>query len=364
MANDIVEISIRTAKELISFFDSAMNPYTDYNVTVEDDIDMTDYGTITKTTTKATSSTQCNVTINLNSHTIKNVYPIFVPFISIDGYQLTVKNGYITNCLLNTGSMIKISRILYNSSSSTFKKVFSSVNDVIENYNSIYVLKFENIGFSILGCNFYDTAIEPATILPYNHYSGNYGFLPAVLFKSCSFYIRAYNYEPATNDAVYMNCSFYYDVEYKKIDFYNQNSDNFYHRNNMYCFCTFNGKIKKSPDYVDVSGNETIIGYMYNSFFDVETDIEKPLFIACNVDKTVYTYYRDFHQDSYETSTEGVDFDATTVYNLEKYLPEVVEGKNSCPVLGATGLTDAEMHNTEKLLGLGLLAIDASGESV
>lgn len=365
MANsEIVEISIRTAEELVSFFDSSMNNYADYNVIIENDIDMINYGVITKTTKKATGSTQNNITIDLNGHTIKNIYPVFVPFIEISGYQLTIKNGYITNCLINTGSMINITSLFYQPTFSTFKSIFSSVNDTTDHYNSIYSLKFENVGFSILGCNFYDTAIECATILQYKHSTSFYSFLPAMLFKSCSFYIRAYNYEPATNDAVYMNCSFYYDVEYKKIDFYIQNSSDFYHRNNMYCFCTFNGKIKKSPDYVDVSGNETIIGYMYNSYFDVETDIEKPLFIACNVDKTVYTYYRDFHQDSYGTSTDGKDFDATTVYNSEKYLPEIVEGKNCCPVLGATALSDAEMHDTEKLLEIGLLAIDASGDGV
>lgn len=365
MANETqVNISISTPQELINFFSETIETNTDYNVTIENDIDMIDYGVISTSCRKATSDNRySNVIVDLNGHTIKNIYPIFVPFIILTGYCFKIKNGYIENVLVNTGSMINVATLHCSITTNTFKNIFSSVNDTINNYNSVYSVVFENVGFSLLGCNFYDTSIMNASVAYYNHSSLSYSFLPAFLFKSCSFYIRSYNLEPMTNDAIFMNCSFYYDVEYKKIDFYNQKSSNYFHRNNMYVFCTFNGKMKKSPDYVDVTGNETIIGYMYNSYFNVETDIEKPLYIACQVDQATYTYYRQLHIDSYNTDTTDYVFDTTTVYNAEKYLPEIVDGKNCCPVLGATALTDAEMHNTEKLLEIGLLAIDAEGET-
>lgn len=365
MANETqVNISISTPQELIDFFSETIETNTDYNVTIENDIDMIDYGVITEQSIKsAANSKQSNIIVDLNGHTIKNIYPIFISWIVVNGYCLTVKNGYIENVLINSGSIIDIKNQIGSTTTTAFKTIFSGINASNGAYNSRYSVVFDNIGFSLLGCNFYDTGLMCASVVYFNHPSSSYSFLPAFLFKSCSFYIRAYNLEPMTNDAIFMNCSFYYDIEYKKIDFYNQTSSNYYHRNNMYVFCTFNGKMKKSPDYVDVTGYETIIGYMYNSYFNVETDIEKPLYIACQVDQAPYTYYRQFHIDSYNTDTTDYVFDTTTVYNAEKYLPEIVDGKNCCPVLGATALTDAEMHNTEKLLEIGLLAVDAEGET-
>lgn len=366
MANEQIEISIGNAQELIDFFcgNSIVN-YCDYNVILTSDIDMIDYGVITTQSIKVkNTSTQSNVVINLNNHTIKNLYPIFISFVVNSIYCLVIKNGFIINNLINTGSMIEVMQYIesWNIDTTTFKNVFTKANVKSNNYKYAFNVAFENVGFSILGCNFNDCSVYPATILMATCVRA--GFLPAFLFKSCSFYIRAYNYEPATNNSLYMNCSFYYDIRCKKITYYKQDAAYHYHRNNIYCFCTFNGSFKKSPDYTDTTGYETIVGYMYNSFYNIETDFEKPLYIACNVDKVINAYYRAFHQDSYGTSTDGIEFDTTTVYNKEKYLSDIVEGKNCCPVLGATGLTDAEMHNTEKLLEIGLLAVDAGDETV
>lgn len=368
MANtNIIDISIGTAQELIDFFSTTMSKYTDYNVTITADIDMIDYGVITSVSDKISNSSESNITIDLNNHTIKNIYPIFISWIVNKKYCLIVKNGFIVNTLINTGSIID-AKILYTNTgiynnTATFKDIFNTVNSL---YNSSYKyhfnVVFENIGFSVLGCNFNDCSIYPATICMCSDIDVIY-FTPAYLFKSCSFYVRAYNYEPATNNALYMNCSFYYDVECKKTMFYKKTSSKKYFRNNIYCFCTFNGKLKKSPDYTETTDYDSIIGCMYNSYFNVETDIERPLYIACNVDKTTFDYYYLLRWDSYNVSISGYDFDTTTVYNAEKYLPEIVDGKNCCPVLGATALTDAEMHNTEKLLEIGLLAIDAEGET-
>ena len=353
MANaTVVNISISTATEFMDFFYGTIQNYTNYNVTIENDIDFIDYGVITKQSELSTGTTQSNVIIDLQGHTIMNIYPIFIAYIYNQTYCLNVRNGYITNVLINTGAAIKSDRIGYFQSP-TFRDILSSSNDKSGSYNSIYGVVFENVGFSLLGCNFMDTSKYASSVLIALQQSTN--FEPVFLFKQCSFYIKAYHAEPMINNALFMNCSIHYEVYYKKIDF-NQPGSN-YQRNNVYCFCTFDGYVKKDEGYVDVPNVKTVLGYMYNSYYNVETDIEKPLYIACNEEKYNGSYYQNLLADSYGADISEYVFDTTTVYNRDKYLPEIVEGKNCTPILGATGLSESEMHNTDVLLTVGLLAV-------
>lgn len=358
MATDYT-IEINSCEDLIEFMTTTINNYSNYIVNINNDLDFIDYGVIDTQWKIASGSTQSNVSIDLHGHTIKNLYPIFISMIIAGNYCLEIKNGAIENILINTGSIISISSLFDYTSEKTYKEAFSTVHGGKDQYFSKYPVRFKNVAFSVLGCNFKDTRIDAASIISYEQGKENWGMLKAFLFESCSFYIRAFNAEPFSNMCMFMNCSFYYDVEYKKIDFFKHDSNNPYCRHNTYCFCTFSGKIKKSPDYIDVTDSiETLLGCVYNSYFNVETDVEKPLFIAVNANAIPHAAYVALHHDSYNTDISDYSFDPTTVYNKEKYLSEIVEGKNCTPVLGATALTDAEMHDENKLLRVGLLAVN------
>lgn len=348
-------IEISTPDELLAFLADSVE--TDGKMI--NDIDFCDFGQIT---------TQIIIPINkmldLGGNSLLNIYPIFCSFISSNSSysynsnpNLTIKNGYIPNVLVSNGILMTGER--YNDADcSNYINLFTTTN---------MRFKFKNIGFSILGCNFYDYTLSRASILSDKNMS--YQYTQKIYeFENCSFYIKTRNTNPMVANAVFKNCSLFFDCEYDTTGSVYVSSSIQYYNNVVFYFCVLKGKIKKSDKFTKNLGSDAsytkkrTLGEMVNCYVDIETDIPN-IFINVATSKN-FSHYAGLAKNPETTDITDIVFGNDTVYNADKYTATVNDGENNQLVIGGIPLNTAQMNDSDYLLQCGFLAVDEGDSDV
>lgn len=339
-------IEITTPQELLDFL--FLNDTENNAAMLKNDIDFADYGQITTTVTIPRNEKL----LDLSGFSIINLYPIlisaFKPFDNVTSKIITISNGYIKNLLISHGTMI-YDIVSPSTKTATYNSLFGIVGKWI----------FKNVGFSLLGCAFYDkdsyyTSLVSASICP--TYSNNVFFE----FQNCSFYIKTRNTLPMASLATFKNCSFQFDSEYSSVSAFF--SDKTTYKNNLFYFCVIKGKIKKTTDFARSNlAHSNTLGHLIGCYVDVETDIPD-LFISVKLSKTP-EYYAAIERNPLAAISASMEFGGDSVYNADTYTATVQEGETSACIIGGQALTTAQMHDADYLLQCGFLAIDDGGDT-
>lgn len=342
---------ISTCEELLEFLDAANDEESadELEGMLTADIDFCDYGQIPQ----QYELTKLPKVLDLSGYEVMNIYPLLTALLKMqiksDNGMVTIKNGYSTNVLISNGAVATID----------FQ---SSINRT--NYTTLFTsdnrLKFVNVGFSILGCNFLHGNGYQTSVISQLLYQS---FYPSICFERCSFYIKTRNTLPMITGCIFKNCSFQFDCEYdtvSSISLINQNS-----YVSAYYFCVLNGKIKKSKNYeANTAMYRQTLGEMINCYVNVETDIPN---IFINVDLTKnFQHYVLLSRNPESTDTTSLTLGHDCVYNADKYTAVVSsEDGNNELVLGGQALATEQMNDAEYLLECGFLAVDDNdqGES-
>lgn len=312
------------------------------------DLNFADIGQIVSTHTKINTN---NIIIDLNEHEITNLYPLFCDVLVQNAGKVTIQNGSITNLLCSDGHFVDIPTDAVAPGMPTYARVF-------EKLSTDFKIRFVNVGFSILGCNYdYQKSKTNTGMIRSANLNSSYVHT-SVVFDRCSFYIRTINSIPLINHAVFKNCSFEFDdCEYSDLNYdvmSYQTSGVVSHA--VYFFCVIRGKISKSEIF-DRSGqySRKVMGELINCYVDLDTDIEN-LFV--NVSINAYpSNLNSLLKDPF-TATSDSNIGHDTVYNRERWHGE--EGTNF--IIGGQGITSEQMHDADYLMRCGFLAIDEDDE--
>ena len=340
---------IRTCQELIDFFSDETTE--DIDATLMNDIDFADYGQIMS---GIEYNNQRNLHIDLNGKTILNIYPVLCCFLkgsngNESSHTLTIENGKIENLLANFGAFI-YDNYTSNSKNTTYTELFTSFANV----------KFKNVAFSVLGCNFYDESTYYTALLTTRLKSSccdRFKFC----FENCSFYIKVRNALPLVSFTVFKNCSFYFDAEYDGT-YYGGTSGNNNLKSTVFYFCVLKGKIRKSENFTPQSDSypSNTLGHLINCYVDVETDIPN-LFISAKLSKTLSNYSLvERYTNDYKSHSNVMEFGGDSVYNADKYTATIDAGETNELIIGGQALTTAQMNDADYLLNCGFLAINDS----
>lgn len=333
-------LEIRTAEDLLNI----LTENSEEEAIFMNDIDFSEHGQITSEIFRSSIT----LTIDLNNHEIRNIYPVLCNFFRMNSGKLIIKNGYITNLLLATGHVLKTASYTENNAS-TYAATFAETDK--------FEIKFINIGFSILGCNYIFAAsdAENSGICYYAPSTSSY-VQTNFTFERCSFYIKSKNTIPLITGAVFRNCSFDFDCEYKSLEYKSSSYPASVTTHSVYYFCVIKGKIKKSADFERNDTNaRKIMGELSNCYVDIETDIDS-LFI--NVSPNAYPANLNSVLRNPESEITESYITNDTVYNVEKWIGE--DGKNM--MIGGRACTTVQMHDVDYLMECGFLAIDETGE--
>lgn len=334
-------MEITTCQELLDFLASSNG-----EAILANDIDFANYGQITSEIV-----TSVKKTIDLNSKSIYNVYPLLCVLYRVgsfgSGPYLTIKNGYIKNILASHGVLSVVS---------SNENYNFTINQLFTKDNSSYTsIKFVSVGFSLLGCYYYDYTNYNAALLSTESLKS--GVYPAFVFDRCSFYIKSYNTPILSIYSIFKNCSLYYDVEVDSVSSAIDATENIYRAPRMFYFCIIKGKIKKSAKFSEIANaRNNIWGDAINCYIDLETDIPN-LFINSHGEE-LYSVYDELRRNPLTTDIATLPFAGDTVYNNDKYTATVEEGYNNQLAIGGQALTTAQMQDAEYLLQHGFLAIE------
>jgi len=332
-------MEITTCQELLDFLTAS----DESEAILANDIDFAEYGQITSGITSYNAKT-----IDLNGKSIYNIYPLLCVFYNVgsagSGPYLTVKNGYIKNVLASHSVMAQVSNQT-TTKDATINQIFT-----IEEKNT--AIKFVNVGFSLLGCYYYDYNEYNAALLSTKSFANN--VYPSYIFDRCSFYIKSYNTPILSICSLFRNCSVYYDIELDSVS--SAITTNSIKTPRMFYFCVIKGRIKKSAKFSEIeNARNNIWGDAINCYIDLETDIPN-LFINSHGEE-LYSVYDDLRAKPLTTDISTMSFAGDTVYNNDKYTATVAEGYNNQLAIGGQALTSEQMQDAEYLLQHGFLAI-------
>lgn len=336
-------MEITTCQELLDFL--AVSDESE--AILANDIDFAEYGQITSGMTPNIIKT-----LDLNGKSIYNIYPLLCVFFKInylgDKPYLTVKNGYIKNALASHGVFANVAPGNEGND--------KTINQLFADYEAYTSIKFINVGFSMLGCYYYDYNNYNAALLSTTSLKS--GVYPAFVFDRCSFYIKSYNTPILSIYSMFRNCSFYYDIEVDSVS--SAITTNSIKAPRMFYFCVIKGRIKKSAKFSEIeNARNNIWGDAINCYIDLETDIPN-LFINSHGEE-LYSVYDDLRANPLTTDISTLSFAGDTVYNNDKYTATVAEGYNNQLAIGGQALTSEQMQDAEYLLQHGFLAISEEG---